>query len=181
MTCCLPVIRDTKITEPVPICSQKFLKWYHVFNGITILGFLIITYATLYFLIGQRMLPGGDIFGFFLLVVFSYLLGWSLAYLPYLNLPPVFGMLLAGIIFKNADYYHLNQEIGHNTTAKIRVFCITFIAIRAGLSLTTSPLLKNPWIVISLAFVPCTAELIAMAICSKFILGYPWSWAFLNG
>ena len=60
-----------------------------------------MTYGMIYFNVGDAMLPGGGIFGLFVLIITAYFLGWTLAYIPYLNLPPVFGMLLAGIIVRN--------------------------------------------------------------------------------
>lgn len=140
-----------------------------------------MTWATMYFLIGEAMLPGGPFYGLFFLVIASYALGWSLAYIPYLNLPPVFGMLLAGILFRNAGIYDIQEKIGIGPTAKIRTFCLTFVTLRAGLQLTTTPLRNHPVFLLVLAVIPSTVEMVVVAVCSRYVLHYPWDWAFLTG
>ncbi|KAK2575867.1 hypothetical protein KPH14_007239 [Odynerus spinipes] len=180
-TFCNPILREIIVTNPISKCLGTEITWANAFWMVTVTGMILMAWVTLFFLIGDTMLPGGPHFGFFLLVLSSYFLGWSLAYLPHANLPPVFGMLLAGIIIRNTNLYDIRQEFGSRTIGKIRTFCITFIMIRAGLQLTTTPIRRYPFFVTILALVPCTVEMFTVACCAVYILGYPWKWALMTG
>lgn len=142
---------------------------------------ICITYGALLFLLGAQMIPGGNLFGLYWLIILSYTLGWSIAYIPYINLPPVFGMLLAGIIIRTTGLYNIHEEIGYSITSKIRAVCLSFITIRAGLQLSSTALVRHPIFLLELALIPCTIELFVIGLYSKFILEYPWDWAFLSG
>ncbi|KAK0179637.1 hypothetical protein PV327_005374 [Microctonus hyperodae] len=162
------------------ICKLPF-TYVNVLWIITHIMVICLAYGALLFLLGAPMMPGGNLFGFYWLIISSYTLGWSLAYIPYINLPPVFGMLLAGIIIRISGLYNVQEEIGHYITSKIRAVCLTFITIRAGLQLSTTSLVRHPIFLLELALIPCTIEFFVIALYSKLILGYPWDWAFLSG
>ncbi|KAG7212671.1 hypothetical protein KM043_012951 [Ampulex compressa] len=180
-TFCNPVIREIIVTEPISTCLGQKLTWANLFWMANTAGIILMVYAILYFLLGDTMLLDGRGFRLFVLIISSYLLGWTIAYIPHLNLPPVFGMLLAGIIIRNTDFYNIREELGTETSSKIRIFCLTFITIRAGLQLTTTALRKHPLFVLILAIVPCTVEMLALSTCCRYILQYPWDWAFMTG
>ncbi|XP_014599976.1 PREDICTED: sodium/hydrogen exchanger 9B1-like [Polistes canadensis] len=180
-TFCNPILREIVVTDSISKCFDTEITWANLFWLATITAMILMAWITLFFLLGETMLPQGKCFGLFVIVIFSYLLGWTLAYIPYANLPPVFGMLLAGIIVRNTNFYNIRQEFGIRTIAKIRTFCLTFIMIRAGLQLTTTPIRRHPLFVMILAIVPCTIEMLILAICTKYILDYPWNWAFMTG
>ncbi|XP_076683996.1 sodium/hydrogen exchanger 9B2 isoform X1 [Andrena cerasifolii] len=187
LTCCHritffhPGIRDIIVTSPVSKCLGQRLTWANLFWMVTSVGMVLIGWAVLYFLLGDRMLPNNDVFGLYVLVIFSYWLGWSLSYIPYLNLPPVFGMLLAGLIVRNSGLYDIHEELGAATISKIRTFCLTFIVIRAGLQLSSTSLKRYPLFLAMLAIIPCSIEMLALTICCKYILLYPWDWSFMAG
>ncbi|XP_014206043.1 sodium/hydrogen exchanger 9B2-like [Copidosoma floridanum] len=178
-TCCSPKLREILVTDPLTCCHR--FTYAQVFWLITITGHLLMGYAILYLYLGDPMLPGNQLFGLFGLIVFAYFLGWSLAHLPYLHLPPVFGMLLAGIILRNCDLYDIREELGGTLASKIRNFATTFVMLRAGLQLTSTALREHPFSVLNLAVVPCTMEMLTVALCCYAILGYPVLWAFLAG
>lgn len=165
----------------ISTCFELQLTWADLFWLATVSGMTLLAWAVLYFLLGDVVLPGGSIFGLFLLVVLSYALGWTLACIPRLHLPPIFGMLLAGIILRNTDVYNIHDMLGPGTTSKIRTFCLTFIMVRAGLQLTTTALRAHPVFVMILALVPCTVEMLAVAVSCKYLLEYPWDWSFMTG
>lgn len=160
------------------MCDE--ITWSFLFWLITCMTIVSLTYGTLFFLTGKSMLPDGNLFGLFWLIVTSYFLGWSLAYIPYLNIPPVFGMLLAGILFR-ANGYDIHDNIGISTTGKIRTICLTFIMLRAGLQLTTTAIKNHPLFLARLALIPCSIEFLTIGVVSRYILDYPWDWALLNG
>lgn len=187
LTCCHRVtfcpagIRDIIVTNPVSKYLGQRLTWANLFWTVTSAAMVLIGWAVLYFLLGDRMLPNNDVFGLFVLVIFSYWLGWSLSYIPYLNLPPTFGMLLAGLIVRNSGLYDIHEELGVATVSKIRTFCLTFIVIRAGLQLSSMSLKRHPMLLAMLAIIPCSVEMLVLAICCKYILLYPWDWSFMAG
>ncbi|EFN87875.1 Sodium/hydrogen exchanger-like domain-containing protein 1 [Harpegnathos saltator] len=90
-------------------------------------------------------------------------------------------MLLAGIILRNTDVYNIHDELGPGVTSKIRTFCLTFIMVRAGLQLTTTALREHPVFVIILALVPCSIETLTVSVLCRYLLEYPWNWAFMTG
>ncbi|XP_018363833.1 PREDICTED: sodium/hydrogen exchanger 9B1-like isoform X1 [Trachymyrmex cornetzi] len=180
-TFCSPMLREILVTDVIFTCFELQLTWADLFWFVTVSGMTLLTWAVLYFLLGDMVLPGGSIFGLFVLVIFSYALGWTLAYIPRLNLPPIFGMLLAGIIIRNTDVYNIYDVIGPGTTSKIRTFCLTFIMVRAGLQLTTTALRAHPVFVMILSLVPCTIEMLAVTVICKYLLEFPWNWSFMMG
>lgn len=169
------------MTDVISTCFELQLTWADLFRLATACGMTLLAWAVLYFLLGDMVLPGGSIFGLLVLVVLSYALGWSLACIPRLHLPPIFGMLLAGIILRNTDVYNIHEMLGPGTTSKIRTFCLTFIMVRAGLQLTTTALRAHPVFVMILALVPCTVETLAVTVSCKYLLEFPWNWSFMTG
>ncbi|XP_011261976.1 sodium/hydrogen exchanger 9B1-like isoform X3 [Camponotus floridanus] len=180
-TFCSPMLREILVTDVISACLDVQLTWADLFWLATITGMTLLAWAVLYFLLGDVVLPGGSVFGLLLLVVFSYILGWTLTYIPRLHLPPIFGMLLAGIILRNTDVYNIHDELGPGTTSKIRTFCLTFIMVRAGLQLTTTALRAHPVFVMILALVPCTIEMLTITVSCRYLLEFPWNWSFMTG
>lgn len=175
------MLREILVTDVISACFDVQLTWADLFWLATITGMILLAWAVLYFLLGDVVLPGGSVFGLLLLIVFSYTLGWILTYIPWLHLPPIFGMLLAGIILRNTDFYNIQDELGLGTTSKIRTFCLTFIMVRAGLQLTTTALRAHPVFVVILALVPCTIEMLAITVSCRCLLEFPWNWSFMTG
>nr|XP_034184731.1 sodium/hydrogen exchanger 9B1-like [Osmia lignaria]XP_034184732.1 sodium/hydrogen exchanger 9B1-like [Osmia lignaria] len=181
ITVCSPVIRELLVTEPVSRYLGRHVTWAHFFSTTSNMALATIVWAFLYFLLGDTMLPTNDGFGLYVLVIFSSFLGRSLSSIPYLNLPPVFGMLLAGLIVRNTGLFNIQEELGVANTAKIRTFCLTFVAIRAGLQLSTTSLKRNPIFLISLAIIPCTMEMFGVTLFCRYVLFYSWNWSFMTG
>lgn len=169
------------MTDVISTCFELQLTWADLFRLATATGMTLLTWAVLYFLLGDMVLPGGSVFGLLVLVILSYALGWTLACIPRLHLPPIFGMLLAGILLRNTDVYNIHDMLGPGTTSKIRTFCLTFIMVRAGLQLTTTAVRAHPVFVMIMALVPCTVETLAVTVSCKYLLGFPWNWSFMTG
>ncbi|KAL0132537.1 hypothetical protein PUN28_000351 [Cardiocondyla obscurior] len=180
-TFCNPVLREILVTNVISTCFEVELTWADLFWLATICGLTLLTWAVLYFLFGDTVLPGGGLFGLFVLIVLSYTLGWTLARIPLLHLPPIFGMLLAGIILRNTDIYNIHDMLGPGIISKIRTFCLTFIMIRTGLQLTTTALRAHPIFIIILALIPCTIETLTVTVLCKYLLEFPWNWSFMTG
>ncbi|EGI60180.1 Mitochondrial sodium/hydrogen exchanger NHA2 [Acromyrmex echinatior] len=180
-TFCIPMLREILVTDVIFTFFDLQLTWADLFWFATVSGMVLLTWAVLYFLLNDMVLPGGSIFGLFVIVIFSYALGWTLAYIPRLHFPPIFGMLLAGVIIRNTDIYNIYDVIGPSTISKIRIFCLTFIMVRAGLQLTTTALRAHPVFVMILSLVPCTVEMLAVTVLCKYLLEFPWNWALMTG
>nr|XP_033337795.1 sodium/hydrogen exchanger 9B1-like [Megalopta genalis] len=187
VTCCyrmtfLPArLRNIRVTEPVFPRLSKIFTWQSIFWLGNIAISFALGWAVLYCLLGNTMFPYGDGFGLYTIAILSYSLGWSLSYLPYLHLPPVFGMLLAGLIIRNSGLYNIHEDLGTIATSKIRTFCLTFIMIRCGLQVSMTSLKRYTVFMVLLAVIPCTVELVILGICCRTILGYPWDWSFMVG
>ena len=189
VTCCHRVtifpaaIRNTAVTKPV--VTTRFglgsITWAKLFHYATVATIVAISWAVLYFILNDTMLPGNDGFGLYVLAIFSSWLGWCLSSIPYLQLPPVFGMLLAGLIVRNSGFYTIHEVLGVATTSKIRTFCLTFIMIRSGLQLSTTSLTKHTIFILILAIVPCTVEVLVLSICCRYVLSYHWDWSVMAG
>ncbi|XP_043521498.1 sodium/hydrogen exchanger 9B1-like isoform X2 [Frieseomelitta varia] len=189
VTCCHRVtifpaaIRNIVVTKPV--ITTRFglgsITWAKLFHYATVATIVTISWAVLYFILNDTMLPGNDGFGLYVLAIFSSWLGWGLSSIPYLQLPPVFGMLLAGLIVRNSGFYNIHEELGVATTSKIRTFCLTFIMIRSGLQLSTTSLTKHTIFILILAIVPCTVEVLVLSVCCRYVLSYHWDWSVMAG
>ncbi|CAD1479948.1 unnamed protein product [Heterotrigona itama] len=189
ITCCHRVtifpaaIRNTMVTKAVITTrfGLEWITWAKLFHYATIATIATISWAVLYFILDDTMLPGNDGFGLYVLAIFSWWLGWCLSSIPYLQLPPVFGMLVAGLIVRNSGLYNIHEELGVATTSKIRTFCLTFIVIRAGLQLSTTSLTKHTIFILILAIVPCSVEVLVLSICCRYVLSYHWDWSLMAG
>ncbi|XP_016922409.1 sodium/hydrogen exchanger 9B1 isoform X3 [Apis cerana] len=188
ITCCHritifhPVIRNMLITKPV---IQYFgfdrVTWSNLFDITTYLGIIIMAWAVLYFLFDKTMIPNNDGFGLYFLAIFSYCLGNFFSIIPYVKLPPMLGMLIAGLIVRNSGLYNIREELGIRTTTKIRTFCVTFIMIRFGLQLSFTSITKNTMFIIILAIVPSSIEILMITVYCRFILLFHWDWSFMTG
>ncbi|XP_058809753.1 sodium/hydrogen exchanger 9B1-like [Phymastichus coffea] len=180
-TCCHGRLRDVNVTEPlIGWCCDQF-TYETLFWLVTVTLMLSMCGTILYYYVGEPMLPGGNLFGLLATLVFAYFLGWTLAYVPFLKLPPVFGMLLAGIIVRNAGWYDIHEQLGPRVSSKLRTFSVTFVMLRAGLQFSWLALREHPLFVLNLAVVPCSMELAAVALLCRGLLGYPLVWALLAG
>lgn len=157
------------------------MKWSNIYQLLTNLLTILLTWTLLYCLTGELSLPGGAIFNLMLLVISSYCFGWTLTYIPYLHLPPVFGMLITGVIARNTGIYNIRDTMSSSVMGTIRNFCLTFVMVRSGVQLNTTPLRSHPIFLIVLALIPCTVEMFVVTLYFKLFLQFPWDWAFLGG
>ncbi|XP_026673665.1 sodium/hydrogen exchanger 9B2-like [Ceratina calcarata] len=181
ITICPEWLRNRSVSEPIiKYLGQRF-TWADLFEFATNVGLVVMGWTVLYFLLGDTMLPTNDGFGLYVLALFSHCLGTTLSMIPYVNIPPVFGMLIAGLIVRNSGLYNIQEDLGVATTSKIRTFCLTFIMIRAGLQLSTTSLKTHRYFILALALVPCTVEMLVVSLCCKYILNYNWDLSFMTG
>ena len=91
-------------------------------------------------------------------------------------------MLVVGILFKNVPVLSIvGRNIDSQTSSILRNIAFCVILCRAGLSLNLNNILKIKWRILSLSFLPCLSEALALGVVGKFILNIPFSWAILLG
>ncbi len=97
-----------------------------------------------------------------------------------LKLPPILGMLLAGIIIGPFALNLIDPNI-LNISTELREIALVVILIRAGLSLDISDLKKVGRPAILLSFVPATIEILAVFIFAPMIFGIDYVSALIMG
>ena len=116
-------------------------------------------------------LPGGNIFAL-LVLIYSAFMGGYIASL--VRLPPLLGMLVAGFMLRNVPGIDIAGGINPRWSSVLRNIALTVILTRAGLGLDGHALRKLSKSVLSLSFLPCTAETVSVAIAAFSILSFPW-------
>ena len=157
------------------ICSGKA----GVFVALILLAALIWT-STLT-VTKTENLPGGNLFGLFVVFACSLLLGALLSRLPFLQLPSLLGMLLAGLLLTNIQAINVVQHIHQSWSVSLRNIALVVILLRSGLELDPVALKKLKRTVISLAFGPCIMEALTVAVVANLLLELPWLWGLQLG
>jgi len=123
-------------------------------------------------------IKGGTVFSLLVLVVVAYIGGWLVSLV---KLPPLLGMLVVGILLKNVPYIDVGRGLDPNWSAALRSTALAVILLRAGLGLDPQALKQLSAMVFRLAFSPCLAEALVVAVASHLFLGFPWLWGFMLG
>uniref|UniRef100_A0A1B6E6M0 Cation/H+ exchanger transmembrane domain-containing protein n=1 Tax=Clastoptera arizonana TaxID=38151 RepID=A0A1B6E6M0_9HEMI len=150
-------------------------SWYLQIIGALII--VIVSWCLLYSLLHDEVLPQGDLFKLMVLIISAYIVGYLVGLM---NLPPLLGMLITGIVLKTVGFYNISG-VYMNIVISLREVALSVILIKAGLGLDPVALLKLSLVVLRLAICPCFGEALAAAVVSHFILGYPWLWGLLLG
>ena len=90
-------------------------------------------------------------------------------------------MLLVGIILKNVPGVDVARDIHPEWASALRSVALAVILLRAGLGLDPAALRKLSAMVFRLAFSPCLAETLVVAVASHLLLDFPWTWGFMLG
>ncbi len=97
-----------------------------------------------------------------------------------LRMPPLLGMLLAGILTKNIPG-NLLQDLPDSWSVGLRLTALTVILLRAGLGLDLNALLGLRGSLVRLAFLPNLSEAATVAIVARLVLDLPLIWGLLLG
>uniref|UniRef100_A0A8C2QL74 Solute carrier family 9, subfamily B (NHA1, cation proton antiporter 1), member 1 n=1 Tax=Cricetulus griseus TaxID=10029 RepID=A0A8C2QL74_CRIGR len=149
-------------------------------DGIT----FIILWTLLWSLMGEEVLPGGNLFGLIVIFYSSFLGGKILEVIriPVVPpLPPLLGMLLAGFTIRNVPFIYEFVHIPTTWSSVLRNTALTIILIRAGLGLDPQALKHLKAVCLRLSFGPCIIEACSAAFFSHFLMKFPWQWGFLLG
>ena len=95
-----------------------------------------------------------------------------------INYPPMLGMLVSGIILRNA-FPFLIVDIPHSWTSKLWTLSLAAVISRAGLSLDLDILKKNAHVIMILGTIPILSETTWLAILSRSLFQLPKPWAYL--
>ena len=120
----------------------------------------------------------GHFFALVLLLVFSSILG-VLAKAVFL--PPLFGMIIAGFILRNAPFIDFATHVNTAWSSTIRNVALVIVLIRGGLSMDPKQLKRQKLAVVLLALLPCVLEGALDGVVGTFLLELPWQWAFMLG
>ncbi|OBS70032.1 hypothetical protein A6R68_01427, partial [Neotoma lepida] len=145
---------------------------------------LIVLWTLLWSLLGQEVLPGGNLFGL-TIIFYSAVLGGKILEvirIPVVPpLPPLLGMLLAGFTIRNVPVIYKFVRIPTTWSSVLRNTALTIILIRAGLGLDPQALKHLKGVCLRLSFGPCLVEACSAALFSHFLMEFPWQWGFLLG
>ena len=144
----------------------------------TVLILVLTFWGSLYSLLGNVAAPpNGSLFWIILIVVLALLMGRLVALI---RLPPLLGMLLAGIIVKNIPGVEFDEH-WVSVSSALRGLALIVILMRAGLGLDPEALRRLSGMVFRLAFTPCLVETTVVAVTAHFLLKMPWLWGFMMG
>ncbi|MCW6035725.1 cation:proton antiporter [Spirulina subsalsa FACHB-351] len=97
-----------------------------------------------------------------------------------LKAPPLFGMILAGIILGPEVANVLRSELLESAQA-LRTIAVMIILMKAGLGLDREKLAQQGTVAIRLGFLPATFEAVVIAIASLFLFQLDWMTGLLLG
>ena len=107
------------------ICKRVLIKSCFPVNSPTINKIIIfftisfIVWAFTFLVAGQAALPGGLYFSLIILVICAHILGYLMAMI---KIPPLLGMLLVGIFFKNVPVVSIiGQSVDSSTSSILRL------------------------------------------------------------
>ncbi|XP_026877639.2 sodium/hydrogen exchanger 9B2 isoform X2 [Electrophorus electricus] len=143
-----------------------------------------VSFGVVWSITEKECLPGGNLFGVFAVfgcaVAGGKLVGFL--HLPRLPpLPPLLGMLLAGVLLRNIPVVTEAIYIDYRWSASLRNIALSIILARAGLGLDAKALRKLRAVCVRLAVGPCLIEASTVALVSHFFMGLPWIWGFILG
>ena len=142
---------------------------------------VILSWAVLWSILGAELLPGGNIFGIFNVIVLAALGGFMTRKISKGTLPSLLGMLVVGFILRNVPGINVARHIDKKWSATLRSMALVVILTRSGLELDPGALRRLKFTVIRLAFSPCIGEAITVAVVGKLSLNMPWLWGFQLG
>ncbi|KAL2079382.1 hypothetical protein ACEWY4_025126 [Coilia grayii] len=143
-----------------------------------------LVFGVVWSITGPECLPGRNLFGLVVLFLCAVGGGKLVGLIQFPNLPPLpplLGMLLAGLVLRNVPYVTDAVFIEQNWSSAMRNIALAIILTRAGLGLNPDALRRLKGVCVRVAVVPCTTEACTIAVISHFLLGLPWIWGFILG
>lgn len=123
-------------------------------------------------------IPEGHFFGLLLLTLCSTFGGFLV---NLVRLPPLLGMMIAGIILRNIPSLGLVDGISPVWSSVLRNIALAIILIRGGMALDAKKLWSLKFVLPLLALLPCIMEGAVDGTVSIFYLPLPWEWGLTLG
>ncbi|XP_060861285.1 sodium/hydrogen exchanger 9B2-like isoform X2 [Metopolophium dirhodum] len=124
--------------------------------------------------------PGGSVASIFMLYVAGLATGCAVDVVG--GLPPLLGMMVAGIALQNFGLYTVTANWCVNLVAIMREAALSVILIKGGLEMNAAQLRRLSGAVTRLALLPCVAEAAAAAVAAHYILpNFSWEWGLMLG
>lgn len=182
-------LQNSHQETPVASKKAKILKFLGLtlppsgFCGRTLTrgAIVLLSWAVLWSILGRDVLPGGNIFGIFNVIVLAAFGGFLTRKLSRDALPSLLGMLVVGFLLRNVPGINVARHIDKKWSATLRSMALVVILTRSGLELDPGALQRLKFTAIRLAFSPCVGEAITVAVVGKFLLDMPWLWGFQLG
>ena len=140
-----------------------------------------VLWATVWAIVGNDALPGGNLFGLAVLLAASSLGGFAVRSIPKLRLPSLLGMLVVGFLLKNVKGIDVGRDIDNNWSLTLRNVALVVILLRSGLGLNGGALRKAKWTISRLALMPCISEAVTVAVMGYLLLDMSFLWSFQLG
>ena len=122
--------------------------------------------------------PVGHFFSFILLLIVSSVFG---VISKWLFLPPLVGMIIAGLILRNVPGIDFARDISNSWSSAGRNIALVLVLIRGGLSMDIKQLKRLKVAVLLLAFMPCVLEGAIDGMVGTLWLKLPWQFGFTLG
>ncbi|XP_025202540.1 sodium/hydrogen exchanger 9B2-like isoform X2 [Melanaphis sacchari] len=124
--------------------------------------------------------PGGSVASIFMLYAVGLAAGHAVDVVG--GLPPLLGMMVAGIALQNLGLYTVTAEWCVQLVAIMREAALSVILIKGGLEMNATQLRRLSGAVTRLALLPCIAEAVAAAVAAHYILhDFSWEWGLMLG
>ncbi|CAG9460109.1 unnamed protein product [Pedinophyceae sp. YPF-701] len=131
---------------------------------------LLLAYGVLAFVAGEIMIPlGGPMFAVCILWALAHAFAFACTHV---GLPPLLGMLLAGMVLRNIPGDPV-QGLDDDWSTKIREAGLSIILLRSGLELDYRAIKKAGWIAARLTAMPGVTEAFVAGGLATVILGVP--------
>ncbi|XP_055877524.1 sodium/hydrogen exchanger 9B2-like isoform X2 [Biomphalaria glabrata] len=173
--------------HPLPEKANRFRVLAHGFLcppsgkvGAVLLVIVLFAmwWATLLSIAKMEVMPGGSLFPMLIMFIAAWCAGYIVKHTV---LPPLVGMLVVGAILGNVEGINVAKQIQSSWSSTARSIALSVILTRAGLGLDPVALKKLSWVVFRLAFGPSLLECITCGLLARFVLDFPWTWAFMLG
>ncbi|KAM5192278.1 sodium/hydrogen exchanger 9B2-like isoform 1-T1 [Mantella aurantiaca] len=177
-------------TESRPNTCQKIKKFCScppqglLAVAVTNVIMVALIWGVVWSITGSECLPGGNLFGIFVLLLCAVIGGKLVSLIRISNLPPLpplLGMLLAGFLIRNIPVVTDQVKINYKWSAALRNIALAIILTRAGLGLDPKALRKLKAVCLRLSFGPCAIESCSAALFSHLLMGLPLTWGFMLG
>jgi NhaP-type Na+/H+ or K+/H+ antiporter len=120
----------------------------------------------------------GHFFGLIVLGIVSAIFGFVAGFI---RLPPLVGMLIAGVLLNNIPYIAVTRDINPRWSSIIRSVALVIILIRGGISMDADALKRLFLPVVALGALPCIVEGGTLALLAYLLLHFSWQWALMTG